>query len=106
MRHQATLCASLLLLSFSIVAQTEEDPEARCSQQLTRFIGLQNYVSQEGSTSVPQFQVGLSKEQIEQLVQSEGHCAAWAQLQLALKGQHGTILDATEKKTGQPSPIR
>lgn len=104
MRKHLPLFASLFCVALSVNAETEQ--EEKCNTQLTRFMGLQAHVAQEGPTAVPQFMVGLTPDQIQVLVEKKGYCAAWKELQLSLQKQHGSILDATEKKTGKPSPIR
>ncbi len=100
------LSLSGLCLFTSAAMAEAPTAEQNCQTNLSRFVGLQNHVAQEGSTTVPGFAVGLSKAEIEQLVNESGYCHAWQVLQQALQQQHSAILDATEQKTGQPSPIR
>ena len=98
--------STLILSTVGIIASAGANEELACQQQLDHFVGLQNHVQKEGESSVPQFQLGLTTEQLDALIAQKGSCAAWQTLVNALQKQHGQVLDATEKKTGKPAPVR
>lgn len=96
----------LLLAPVCLLSPAQAQEEELCQKLLSRFMGLQAHVKQEGPTAVPQFKVGLSAEKIEKQVQRDGACATWNTLVKSLQKQHANVLDKTEKKTGKPSPVR
>lgn len=73
---------------------------------LNRFSGLQRYVIKEGPTEVPNMKVGLTEKELKALIDKKNYCTAWSALLESLQHQHGSVLDAAEKKTGMPAPIR